>query len=141
MEEGDLKRLFGTLEEDRGGSKGSKDCKERREHDGNHDDNPGLGREETAADEADDGALEAEAELEAAAADLADPKNETSEASSSSDSPSVALNCHTLLPCPPCSKCYECCRLNFDSELTMEETLPGPLPAQQNPSCHLKLLS
>ena len=46
--------------------------KERRGDDGIHDDSPGLGREETAADEADDGALEAEAELEAAAADLAD---------------------------------------------------------------------
>ena len=90
--EEDLERLFESLEEDRGGSKGYMDCKERRADDGNHDDTPGLGREETDDDEADkeaaDGVLEAE--LEAEVADLADPKNETFEASASSDSPSGA---------------------------------------------------
>ena len=90
--EEDLERLFESLEEDRGGSKGNKDCKERKEDDGNHDGSPGLGREDSDDEEADteaeaaDGALEAE--LEAAADDLADPKNVTFEASASSDSPS-----------------------------------------------------
>ena len=96
--EEDLERLFESLEEDRGGSKGYMDCKEKRADDGNHDDSPGLGREDTDDDddeadkEADKEAEAAggvlEAELQAAAADLAYPKNETFEASASSDSPS-----------------------------------------------------